>query len=144
MNSGRVELYHTTIVSNTQGVLRLNGGNTRFRASVLQNPGHLNCDSDGTNTISDDGNNFSTDSSCAFSGNSRQGSELDPMLGPVSVDSFQTTWYLLPLPGSPLLNMAGNCSPLDQRGAQRPDACDIGAVEYGGMFPGAFLPLLTK
>lgn len=144
LNGGRVELYHTTMVSNTQGLNRTNSGNTRLRATVLHNPGYLNCDGDGTNLIADDADNFSTDSSCDLSGNSRQGVGLDPMLGPVSVDSFQTTWYVMPLPGSPLLNQAENCSPLDQRGASRPDACDIGAVEFGGLLPAAFVPLLMK
>jgi hypothetical protein len=47
--------------------------------------------------------------------------------------------------GSSLINTARPvCSPRDQRGAIRPDACDKGAVEFGGLLPRIFAPLLRK
>jgi hypothetical protein len=142
-NEGRAELYSTTIVSNTNGVFSRGGGNTRFRDSVLRNPGSLNCDGDGTAQISDDSHNFSADNSCVLP-NSSVGTGLDPLLGPLTSDIFGPTYYHMPRAGSPLINAAFNCPERDQRGAQRPDACDIGAVEFGGIFQISFLPFLRR
>jgi len=140
-NLGRVELYYTTIVSNTQGVYRGNSGNTRFRNSLLQNRNYLNCDSDGSNSISNDSANLSTDSSCdTVIGDPN----LDPLLGPVQVDNLQPTWYFLPLPNSPLIDKGNSCPTYDQRGALRKDTCDIGAVEFGGLLPQVQLPQLMR
>jgi hypothetical protein len=67
------------------------------------------------------------------------------MLGPLQNDGTGTTYYHLPLPGSPLINTGySGCPVLDQRSASRPDACDIGAVEYGGLLPRVYVPLLMK
>jgi predicted outer membrane repeat protein len=142
-NEGLVELYSTTIVSNTNGVFSRGGGNTRFRDSVLRNPGSLNCDGDGTAQISDDSHNFSADNSCVLP-NSSVGAGLDPMLSPLTSDIFGPTYYHMPRAGSPLINAATNCPELDQRGAWRPNACDIGAVEFGGLFQVSFLPFLMR
>lgn len=140
-NAGLLELYFTTIVSNTNGVYSIGGGNTRFRSSVLHNPGALNCDGDGTAQISNDAANHVTDNSCgpAFP------AAGDPRLGPLQNDGPNTTSYHLPLAGSPLINAGySNCPPRDQRGALRPDACDIGAVEYGGLIARAFMPMVLR
>lgn len=142
-NYGRVEIYYSTIVTNTSGVYSSSNGNTRFRDTVLQNPGALNCDGDGSAQISDDGANFSADNSCSLP-NSQTGTALNPMLGPLQNDGTGTTYYHMPLSGSPLINNAFNCPPIDQRGATRPDSCDIGAVEYGGLLPRLYVPLLLK
>jgi len=142
-NIGLVELYSTTIFSNTNGVFSSNNGNTRFRNSVLQNPGTLNCDGDGTAQISDDSHNFSTDNSCVLP-NSQTGTGLDPKLGPLTLDPVGLTSYHMPLAGSPLIDAGSNCPALDQRGASRPNTCDIGAVEYGGLLPRAYIPLVVK
>jgi hypothetical protein len=49
------------------------------------------------------------------------------------------------LAGSPLINTGySNCPARDQRGALRPDACDIGAVEFGGLLTRAYLPMVVK
>jgi hypothetical protein len=143
LNTGRAELYSTTIVSNTGGVYSGGSGNTRFRDSVLQNPGTLNCDGDGTAQISDDARNFSADNSCVLP-NSQTGAGLDPKLGPLTSDPSGFTSYRLPLVGSPLINAGFNCLARDQRGASRPDACDIGAVEFGGLLPRAFIPQAAR
>ena len=132
-----------TIVTNTNGVWSGGVGNTRFRDTVLQNPGSLNCDGDGTAQISDDSHNFSTDNSCPLP-NSQTGLGLDPKLGPLTVDALGPTFYHMPLAGSPLINAGFNCPEHDQRGAVRPDACDIGVVEYGGLLPRVYVPLIFK
>ncbi len=55
---------------------------------------------------------------------------------------------MLPQAGSPLIDMAGDCSanPHDQRGVARPygTACDVGAVEYTAQLPGLYLPLVVR
>ena len=132
-----------TIVTNTDGVWSGGGGNTRFRDTVLQNPGSLNCDGDGTAHISDDSHNFSADNSCVLP-NSQTGTGLNPKLGPLTVDAVGSTFYHMPLAGSPLINAGFNCLERDQRGALRRDACDIGAVEYGGIVSLVYLPLMIK
>jgi hypothetical protein len=143
-NYGRVELYSTTIVTNTNGVFSVLNGNTRFRSTVLQNPGSLNCDGDGTATISDDLANYSTDNSCALP-SSQTGIGLDPLLGPLETDTDGPTSYHMPLAGSPLINAGFNCPARDQIGAARPDACDIGAVEYGGVILShLYLPTVAR
>jgi predicted outer membrane repeat protein len=143
LNTGRVELYSMTIVTNTNGVWSGGGGNTRFRDTVLQNPGFLNCDGDGTAQISDDSHNFSADNSCVLP-SSQTGTGLNPKLGPLTSDAVGSTFYHMPLAGSPLINAGFSCLERDQRGAQRPDQCDIGAVEYGGLLPRAYIPLMVK
>jgi predicted outer membrane repeat protein len=143
LNGGLVELYSMTIVTNTNGVWSGGIGNTRFRDTVLQNPGSLNCDGDGTTQISDDAKNFSTDNSCILP-NSQTGIGLDPKLGPLTFDTFGPTSYHMPQAGSPLINQGFNCLERDQRGAVRPDQCDIGAVEFGGRLPMAYLPLMLR
>lgn len=141
-NTGLAELYFTTIVSNTNGVLSVLSGNTRFRSSVLHNPGSLNCDGDGSVQISNDAANHVTDNSCGPQFTVVGG---DPLLGPLQNDGTGATYYHLPLAGSPLINTGySSCPVRDQRGASRPDACDIGAVEYGGLLPRVYLPLLVK
>jgi predicted outer membrane repeat protein len=140
-NTGQIELYFTTIVSNTNGVVSVLGGNTRFRNSVLHNPGSLNCDGDGTAQISNDAANHVSDNSCG----PQFPAAGDPLLGPLKSGGSNTTYYHLPLAGSPLINTGySNCPTRDQRGALRPDACDIGAVEYGGLLPRVYLPLIIR
>jgi hypothetical protein len=41
-------------------------------------------------------------------------------------------------------NGATNCPAKDQRGAVRPDTCDIGATEFGGRAWFDYLPLIMK
>ena len=142
-NSG-VEFYFTTIVSNTNGVYSVSNANSRFRSTVLQNPGSLNCDGDGTGQLSDDSKNFSTDTSCVLP-NSQTGAGLDPKLGLFTFDPLGFTSFHAPLPGSPLINGgASNCPERDQIGATRIGDCDIGAIEFGGLLPRAFMPVVAK
>ncbi len=145
-NTGLVELYHMTIVSNTNGVFSAAGANTRFRDVVLQNPNSLNCNSDGTASISDDGANFSADTSCVLpNSNSHTGANLNAQLGVLEFDTGSNTNFHMPLTGSPLINAGFDCPPLDQRGASRIGACDIGAIEYGGIVGSRLsLPLVFR
>lgn len=145
-NDGEVDLGNVTIKDNTNGIFNFGTGEvTLTHNTVLQNSGSLNCDGDGTLPTSA-GGNFSTDNSCGLTSPSdRQGIGLDPLLGPLTHDSASFTSYHLPQAGSPLINKAVSpCSPTDQRYALRPDACDIGAVEYGGLLPRDYVPLIIK
>ncbi len=145
-NDGEVDLGNVTIKDNTNGIFNFgNGEVTRIHNTVLQNSGSLNCDGDGTLPTSA-GGNFSTDNSCGLTAPSdRQGTGLDPLLGPLANDSASFTSYHLPQAGSPLINAAVSpCSPTDQRYALRPDACDIGAVEYGGLLPRDYVPMIIR
>ncbi len=141
-NNGTLELVNVTLKGNTNGVFNFGASeSTLMRNSVLDNPGYLNCDGDGT-PVTSGGYNHSNDNSCALTGPGDQsGLGLDPKLGPRQV-SF--TAFHLPLPGSPLINAAINCSPFDQRYALRPDACDIGAVEFGGLLARAYAPITLR
>jgi hypothetical protein len=110
------------------------------KSTVLQNE-DLNCS--GFDPV-DDGYNFASDISCGFTV-SQQGVGLDALLGPLIADDYLGTWYRLPQAGSPLINGGGpHCFPRDQRRALRPDACDIGAVERGGMVPALWLPMVSR
>jgi predicted outer membrane repeat protein len=145
-NDGEVDLGNVTIKDNTNGIFNFGTGEvTLIHNTVLQNSGSLNCDGDGTLPTSA-GGNFSTDNSCGLTSPSdRQGIGLDPLLGPLAKDPASFTSYHLPQAGSPLINAAVTpCSPSDQRYALRPDACDIGAVEYGGLLPRDYAPLIIK
>jgi hypothetical protein len=139
-NEGNLELYFTTVISNTNGVLSTLGGNTRFRSSVLHNPNALNCDGDGSGQPSNDAANHISDNSCG----PQFANQGDPQLGPLQLYDHLTA-FTLPLPGSPLVNAGYHtCPERDQRGALRPDACDIGAVEFGGLLRRLFLPQLLR
>ncbi len=147
-SASRVELYYSTIVSNTNGVYGVLGGNTRLRSTVLHNPGFPDCAGDGSTEISNDAANHVSDNSCGAmflpAG--------DPQLGLLQDDGRNTTAYHLPLAGSPLINRGYSACPArDQRGAERPDACDIGAVEFAGRIaepppPNSdlFLPVIVR
>ena len=139
--SGSSVFKNLTIKDNTNGLF--NAGivvATHLGNSVLENPGHLNCDGGGVAILSD-GHNLSTDTSCPVETNG-----TPAQLGPreINANGINLTRYHPPLAGSPLINGAANCPTLDQRGASRPDACDIGAVEYGGLAWFTYLPLIKK
>jgi predicted outer membrane repeat protein len=139
--SGYSVFKNLTIKDNTNGLF--NAGNvvtTHLENSVLDNQPALNCDGGGIPIISD-GNNLSTDNSCPVE---KKGilAQLGPRL--INTNGINQTRYHPPLAGSPLINAAAGCPTLDQRGATRPDICDIGAVEFGGLAWNTFLPLIKK
>jgi predicted outer membrane repeat protein len=151
-NQGSLELYFSSLVNNGNGVHNGPGASTRFRGSVLYNPGYNNCGSEGAAQYNNDGANHVSDNSCGPSFSAAG----DPKLGPLQFEPQQLYWltfYHLPLVGSPLINTGpGNCPARDQRGRLRPDACDIGAVEFGGLRPPApsptgspvYLPIIVR
>jgi hypothetical protein len=118
----------------------------RLQNSVLDNPGGLSCSDDGSaGAPTSAGYNYATDNSCGLAGfHDTQGNGLNAMLGALTqAGSF--TSYQPPLAGSPLINQAGpGCSVTDQRHALRAGACDIGAIEFGGLLPRLFVPLLKR
>jgi hypothetical protein len=146
---GPLLLVNTTIVSNTNGVyISLGGERPIIANTVLHNPGYLNCDGSGAVPVTYSGN-FASDNTCGLTDTfDQQGPGLDPLLGPLQNAGLTNgTAYYSPLAGSPLINNAQGvapCSTLDQILAIRPDACDIGAVEYRGLLPMLYLPLVLK
>lgn len=143
---GLINLGHVTIKDNSNGMFNTGAGaGTRMFNTVLDNPGSLNCDGDGT-LPSSAGGNYSNDNSCGLTGpNDTQGAGLDPKLGPLTRDPAGLTSYHVPAADSPLVDAAvPPCSTMDQRRALRGSACDIGAVEYGGLLPLAYLPLVNR
>jgi predicted outer membrane repeat protein len=150
-NQGDLDLYFSSLVNNGNGLHSGPGANTRLRGSVLYNPGYTNCGSEGTVQYSNDGANHVSDNSCGpqFS------AKGDPKLGPLQFELQQQYWptfFHLPLAGSPLINKGpGDCPERDQRGMLRPDACDIGTVEFGGLLPApnptgypVYLPIIVR
>jgi hypothetical protein len=145
LNSGFIELRNVTLEGNTNGVSNMGAGESMHLANtVLHNQG-LNCDGDGTKPQTG-GYNFASDLTCSLTQDGDvEGAGLDPLLGPLEALSSTPTQFFIPLPGSPLINTVGAyCSPRDQRGALRPDACDKGAIEYRGMLPRVFVPLVRR
>ncbi len=139
-NNDQLDLFSVTLKDNTVGLYN-DGGDARLRSTVLQNS-PLNCS--GLLPPTDHGANFATDLSCEFN-SSQQGNALNPLLAPLTSDPNGVTVYHLPLAGSPLINHGpDDCSPLDQRHALRPDNCDIGAVEFGGLLAELWLPLVKR
>jgi predicted outer membrane repeat protein len=139
--SGSSVFKNLTIKDNTNGLF--NAGivvATHLGNSVLENPGHLNCDGGGVAILSD-GHNLSTDTSCPLEKNATP-AQLGPRV--INANGINQTRFHLPVTGSLLINAAAGCPTLDQRGATRPDACDIGAVEYGGLAWFTHLPLIEK
>ena len=88
-------------------------------------------------TIIDDGYNISSDGSTAFASGTSY-NFTDPKLGPLA-DNGGPTLTMAPLANSPAIDFGDpNGAPhSDQRGLLRPfgDGVDIGAVEYGSIYP---------
>jgi predicted outer membrane repeat protein len=138
-SSGFVVLKNITVKDNTNGLYNTGTFTTHLGNSVLDNPGSPNCNNG--SPLSLDGNNLSTDNSCLVEKNA-----VPAQLGPqaTNTNGINQTRFYPPLAGSPLINGAANCPSLDQRGASRLDACDIGAIEYGGLAWHYFLPIIEK
>jgi predicted outer membrane repeat protein len=148
-NTGQVQISNATIVSNTNGVFNFGSGEQmRLRNTALQNPSSLNCDGDGT-TPSYDGSNRVSDNSCGAGFTSSVVADIK--IGPLQTLAFPTGLaYHLPQAGSPLINAGTTdssgygCPSRDQIRALRPDQCDIGAVEFGGLLDRAQVPLVAR
>lgn len=135
-NNAEANLSNVTVLNNSGGLYSSStGAINRLHNTVLQNPGSDNCVITGSAPASA-GGNYATDLSCHLNqlSTDRQGAGLNALLGPLTNDGPNTTWYAMPQTGSPLINKAvAKCSVTDQRHAARPDVCDIGAVEFGGI-----------
>jgi hypothetical protein len=145
LNTALMELRNLTLEGNSSGVSNSGSAEQMQMANtVLHNVG-LNCDGDGTKPVSL-GGNFSTDNSCNLaSAGDAQGITLDPLLGPIDSIPQYLTKFFIPLPGSPLINTAQvACSLHDQRNAARPNACDRGAIEFGGLLSRVYVPLVRR
>ncbi len=144
-NQGISVLKNVTIKDNPNGIYNTGLSQLNIYNTVLDNPGYLNCD--GGTPLTLGGHNWSTDNSCAVETNN-----MPAQLGSraINMDGVNQTFYYPPLAGSPLINAAAGCPTVDQLGATRPDACDIGAVEFNGILPHPtitsklFLPLIRK
>lgn len=150
-NVAEIDLINDTIADNTLGVYNFGTGGAdaimRMSNTVLHNPTTLNCDSSVGFAISSAGGNFADDTNCGLTGpHDQQGAGLDPKLGTfVSNDTRANTSYYLLQASSPLINAGvAGCPAVDQRHASRVGACDIGAIEFGGQLPWAFLPYIGK
>jgi hypothetical protein len=145
---GNGSLNFVTAVGNT-GIFGggvYNDGNlaTLFlQNTLLSNNTGGNCDG----VVSSSGHNLSSDNNCGLFVQPGDKINTPALLGPLANNGGQTLTHLL-LPGSPAIN-GGQCVvgvTVDQRGALRPvgPACDIGAVEYGGIVPRLSLPLILR
>ena len=154
--SGIVNLCHATITSSTIANNTSNSGSTFLNGAPiganltsldLGVPG-LPCtdmsmrvsssivagdsaNEDCSGTITDGGNNVSTDfdDSCSFTGPSDR-VNVDPLLGALRNNGGPTDTLSL-LAGSPAIDAGAGCAATDQRGQPRPQgtACDSGAFE---------------
>lgn len=126
---------NSTFVNNvaTGASFELDSGTATVRNTIMAGGTGGECDLVAS-AMSDQGGNFSTDSSCAFNQASSQKSAslaaLD--LAPLADNGGPTQTVAL-LPGSPAINAGVACPPpvADQRGVPRPQgaACDSGAFE---------------
>jgi hypothetical protein len=88
--------------------------------------GLLNCDS--SDPLTSLGGNVSDDATCGTTGTDK--TNVNPLLGSLGLNGGTTLVYDL-LAGSPAIDAASQCPPLDQRGVARPQgaACDSGPYE---------------
>lgn len=136
-SSGASSINNSTISANLgRGYVGIRGTATLQNSIVSNNTGG-NC----SGTMTSNGYNLSSDSTCAFSGAGDMNS-TDPLLGPLHSNGGPTQTMALPS-GSPAIDAGnpagctdgmGNLFKTDQRGMPRPDAedtggCDIGAYE---------------
>lgn len=104
----------------------------------------LNCDGSAI-PVNSLGNNLSTDNSCSLTAGSDWPNQTTFAMGPLADNGGPTRTHM-PQPGSKAIDTGSNCAATDQRGARRPvgPACDIGAVEYGGLWSQQYLPLVVR
>jgi hypothetical protein len=111
------------------------GGSLRLHNTLLAYAG---TNGNAYGTITDDGYNISSDGSAALFASGSSYNFTDPKLGPLA-DNGGPTLTMAPLAISPAIDFGdSNGAPhSDQRGFLRPfgDGVDIGAVEYGSIYP---------
>jgi hypothetical protein len=137
LNAAVLDLQSVSIIGNDEGVRNEPGGVIRLRGSVISNDGFANC---AGGTVVDNGFNHVTDATCGAGLPAKAATGLDAL-----VRTDTGLQYAPPGPRSPLIDTGPpDCTPLDQRGAARVGRCDIGAVEFNGNRPHAYLPQVLK
>jgi CSLREA domain-containing protein len=156
-NSGVTNVSFSTVANNSAfpgnggGIANQNDeqeSQTTLRGVILASNSGGDCDQV-NGSIVDDGYNIADDSTFAFSGTSRDGT--DPLLssagpanngGPTETVALQKTSPAIDaVPLAQCVDVEGNQVRVDQRGYVRPDpfdhppACDIGAYESGALPP---------
>jgi hypothetical protein len=132
-NAG-VTIVNSAIVSNrseTAPAAAVGGSPLTVRNSVFADnrdaTGLLSCAS--TGPLTSFGGNASDDATCGTGASDRP--NVNPLLGTLALHGGTTQVYDL-LAGSPAIDFASGCPPLDQRGVSRPQgaACDSGPYEF--------------
>ncbi len=139
--TGTATLTNVTLSDNRAadggGIYRSSGTVATRNTIVANSPDGGNC----SGGVNNGDFNLSDDASCGFN------TVPNLMLGPLAYNGGLMRTHM-PLPGSPAINfVVTGCPPpaTDQRGAPRNvGACDAGAVEYGGLLPILYLPLVVK
>jgi hypothetical protein len=142
-NASFMSVTNSTLVEGSVSTLELiaaHGAMTLANAVLAGDGLAVNC----VGTITSDGYNLSSDSSCGLTGPGDH-QNVNPQLGPLQ-DNGGPTQTIAPLPGSPAIDTGSNAicaaalvNNLDQRGFARPidgggsvaAICDRGAVEFG-------------
>jgi HYR domain len=135
-NDGTMSISNSTFANNsapTGGGLSNNIHTLTIRGSIVANNTGGNCRG---GTLTDQGYNLSSDSSCGFTGTGSL-QNTDPKLDPNGLQNNGGPTQTIALQsGSPAIDHipAASCPATDQRGVTRPDdgetTCDIGAYEF--------------
>jgi len=139
-NENTLTIINSTITNNSavgpvgsiaSGISNFLGGVTNITGSIVadQQTGNDCGNFDGGSTITSNGSNIESGTSCGFiSLGDLQ--NTDPLLGPLTNNGGKTDTHIL-LPGSLAIDNAGTCGlPDDQRGEPREaNDCDTGSVE---------------
>jgi hypothetical protein len=139
--------------ANAGGAIWTDDGGVRVKNTLLTGSrdrvnanDQLNCDGP---SLQSDGHNLISDNSCILMpGAAGDQFATDPILAEFINENGGPTRTFLPLAGSPAIDAGDNngCPAVDQRGATRPAgaACDIGAVETGGLLTLGWLPYVSR
>jgi len=136
-NGGTATISSSTFASNSAsngGGLYNYGGTTSLGGSIVAKNTGSDC-FNYNGTLTDNGYNLSSDSSCGFTGTGDL-QNTDPLLDPNGLQNNGGPTQTIALePGSPASDQVplAQCPSTDQRGVNRPDdnetACDMGAYE---------------
>lgn len=154
LNFGSITLNNSTVSNNGNASVTVSGGihnsNSQTGSFVLRNTIVANNIGGNCSTASvpfvDEGGNiqFGPNTGCVSS--SGEIFSGDPKLQALASNGGPTSTMAI-IAGSAAINngITGLCPAKDQRTYNRPDACDSGAFEYGGIAPfRVFLPVIQK